>query len=281
MNVADALRDASSTLASTGLKEPQRDARLLLAFAADKPKEFLFAHPEYELDANETEAFCDAIRRRAAHEPVQYITGRTEFYGREFEVSPAVLIPRPETEILVEKAVDSLKNLRAAHFCEVGAGSGCISVSMLAELPNATAVAVDISSEALETARRNAVRRGVAERLELRESDVFDSVPEIGFDAVVSNPPYISLEEIADLDREVRDFEPETALTDRADGLAVIRKIVAGSYHKLAPGGVLFMEIGFGQAERIPPLLSPDRWQNVGLFDDLQAIPRLLRAFRR
>lgn len=281
MNIAEAVKFASTTLSDARLKEPKKDARLLLQFAIRRPKEFLFAHPEYELSGAEQAAFNDAVTRRTDHEPVQYITGRTEFYGLEFIVSPAVLIPRPETEILVENAVEFLRENDAARFCEIGVGSGCISVSMLTQLANATAIAVDRSPEALEVARQNAERHNVIDRLDLRLSDVFDSVAEDGFDAIVSNPPYVSLAEVATLDREVRDFEPEMALTDNSDGLEVIRKIITDSSHKLHSGGVLFMEVGFGQSGRILPLLSDEMWADVRFFSDLQSIPRILRAFRR
>lgn len=280
MTIAEALRDAVQRLAAAGVREAQKDARLLLSFALGRPKEFLFAHPEYELSEAERSSFDDAVHRRENHEPVQYITGRTEFYGLEFAVSPAVLIPRPETEILVENAVNALRGKTAPRFCEIGVGSGCISVSLLCELPNAAAIAVDLSPDALEIARRNAERHNVLNRIDLRLSDVFDSVAEDAFDAVVSNPPYISLDEVAELDSEVRDFEPKMALTDGADGLGVIRKLVEDSYHKLAAGGVLFMEIGHCQSEGVRTLLSPEKWFDVRLFTDLQSIPRVLRAFR-
>ncbi len=281
MNITEALRDASTALRTADLKEPQRDARFLLQFAIRRPKEFLFAHPEYELTGAEQAAFNDAVARRTDHEPVQYITGHTEFYGLEFIVSPAVLIPRPETEVLVENAVEFLRENETTRFCEIGVGSGCISVSMLTQLPNASAIAVDRSRDALEIARQNAEKHNVIDRLDLRLSDVFDSVAEDGFDAVVSNPPYVSIVEIATLDREVRNFEPEMALTDNSDGLEVIRKILAHSSHKLRPGGVLFMEVGYEQSTRILPLLSPEKWADVRFFSDLQSIPRILRAFRR
>ncbi|HQZ82745.1 MAG TPA: peptide chain release factor N(5)-glutamine methyltransferase [Pyrinomonadaceae bacterium] len=280
MNIADTLKHANAALVDAGLKEPQKDARLLLRFALQRAKEFLFAHPEYELSDAEKAAFDAAIGRRSQHEPVQYIIGTTEFYGLEFNVSPAVLIPRPETEILVENAVNALKGNAAARLCEIGVGSGCISVAMLTELPTASAIAVDRSPDALAIARQNAERHKVLDRLDLLLSDVFDSVGEDGFDAVVSNPPYISLAELATLDREVREFEPEIALSDNADGLEIIRKIIAGSSHKLRPGGVLFLEIGYGQSERILPLFSPRKWTDVRFFSDLQSIPRILRAFR-
>ncbi|MBX7061912.1 MAG: peptide chain release factor N(5)-glutamine methyltransferase [Pyrinomonadaceae bacterium] len=280
MTIAEALRDAVHRLAAAGVKEAQKDARLLLSFALGRPKEFLFAHPEYKLSEEEQGSFDEAVHRRENHEPVQYITGRTEFYGLELIVSPAVLIPRPETEILVENAVNALRGKTAPRFCEIGVGSGCISVSLLRELPNAAAIAVDLSPDALELARRNAERHNVLGRLDLRLSDVFDSVVEDAFDAVVSNPPYISLDEVAELDSEVRDFEPRMALTDGADGLGVIQRIIEDSYHKLAAGGVLFMEIGHCQSESVRTLLSPEKWFDVRFFTDLQSIPRVLRAFR-
>lgn len=281
MNIAEALKTAAEKLDAAGLKEPLKDARLLLSFVIERPKEFLFAHPEYELTPAETTSFDDAVSRRVRCEPVQYIIGKTEFYGLEFTVSPAVLIPRPETEILVENAVNILKQNAAARFCEIGVGSGCISVSMLKDLPTASAIAVDRSPEAIEVARINAERHGVLERLDLRLSNVFDLVAEEGFDAIVSNPPYISLAETADLDREVRDFEPKFALTDGADGLSIIRTIITDSYHKLLPGGVLLMEIGYGQTESVRTLLSPEKWLDLRFIADLQNIPRVLQAFRR
>ena len=149
MTIAEALRDAVHRLAAAGVKEAQKDARLLLSFALGRPKEFLFAHPEYKLSEEEQGSFDEAVHRRENHEPVQYITGRTEFYGLELIVSPAVLIPRPETEILVENAVNALRGKTAPRFCEIGVGSGCISVSLLRELPNAAAIAVDLSPDAL------------------------------------------------------------------------------------------------------------------------------------
>lgn len=277
-SIAEELKYAHDVLADNGVAEPHRESVSLLATALERDKTFLYAHPEYALTDREKEVFDSYLRRRASREPYQYITGVQEFYGLEFEVTPDVLIPRPETEMVVEQAVKVLHTMTDPSFCEIGIGSGCISVSILHELSSATAVAVDVSSAALAVTRRNAERLGVSDRLTLIESDIFEALNDTTFDAVVSNPPYVPARDFTGLQAEVRDFEPHFALTDGADGLSIIRRIVADSPGFLRRGGYLLMEIGFDQSEKVAAMFENDVWTTPDLLPDLQGIPRLVSA---
>lgn len=279
-NVSEILRDASEVLRAADIKEPRRDAASLLAFALGRDRTFLIAHTEYELSETEEKLFREILRRRAGREPLQHITGRQEFYGLDFEVSSDVLIPRPETEAIVEAAVEILRASQNPRFCEVGVGSGCISVSILREVETAAACGLDISEKAIEIARRNASRHRVSDRFELKISDVFENLENELFDLIVSNPPYISIGDFAGLEPEVRDFEPRFALTDERNGLSIIERIVVEAPRFLFPGGSLLLEIGFGQAESVREMFSPKIWRAIDLLPDLQGIPRTVRADR-
>jgi release factor glutamine methyltransferase len=276
-NIAEFLQKAIEILSRSGIVEPRREAHSLLTFALKKDKTFLIAHPEYKLSEAEENFFNKIILRRANREPFQYITGVQEFYGLDFEVDETVLIPRPETEMLVENAIEILQNLEKPHFCEVGTGSGCISVSILHNLSKAIAVGLDVSAEALRMTRQNAEKHGVEERLQLRNSDVFSALPVTKFDLIVSNPPYIPKKDFAVLQPEVKDFEPELALTDGKDGLSIIEQIILDAPKFLKPNGFLLLEIGFGQA-KVKLTFSATIWQTVEIFPDLQGIPRMVRA---
>jgi release factor glutamine methyltransferase len=277
-NIAKHLSEAAAALKSASVAEPRRESNSLLAFALRRDKTFLVAHPEYELTEEEQKRFGQFVARRGNREPFQYITGRQEFYGLEFFVTPDVLIPRPETEIIVEKGVEYLKGRSDASFCDVGTGSGCISVALLNNLPCAYGTALDISAAALEVARANAEANTVSDRLILRLSDVFSNQQNEQFDLVVSNPPYIPRNEMASLQTEVRKFEPPAALTDGADGLSIVGKIINESPRFLRPGGLLLIEIGIKQDEYVIPMFSPDIWETPAMIPDLQSIPRVVRA---
>ena len=276
-SIDNALMSAEEILRESGVAEPRREAISLLTFATGREKAFVYAHPEHELSADDVRTLDAILQRRAAREPLQYITGRQEFYGREFVVTPDVLIPRPETEMVVEQSIALLKD--TSSICEVGVGSGCIAISILAEVNGAQAVGLDVSPRALAVARRNAERHGVADRLRLVESDVFDRLGRDGrFDLIVSNPPYVPVRDLDGLQAEVRDFEPVIALTDGGDGLSVVRRIVDQAPMFLVNGGYLLIEIGFDQSERVAGLFSSDIWQRPELLPDLQGIPRLVKA---
>jgi release factor glutamine methyltransferase len=211
---------------------------------------------------------------------LQYIKGTQEFYGLDFEVNENVLIPRPETELLVETALETLKGTDSPLVCDVGTGSGCIAVSLLHARRDARALALDVSSAALEVAARNAARWRVADRIDFLVSDCFDALAPnehaaaARFDLVASNPPYVAEDDLEGLQREVRDHEPRVALTPGGDGLSVIRRLVSESPRHLKPGGHLLLEIGFGQHERVAALVDPRVWTLLDIHRDLQGIPR-------
>lgn len=277
LSIMEALAEAETMLARNGIAESRREAMSLLEFAIGKDKTFLYAHPETMLSPAEVEHYVSIVRRRSEREPLQYITGVQEFYGRIFEVTPDVLVPRPETEMVVEQGSRLIRE--GGHFCEVGIGSGCIAISILAETNGTSAIGLDVSASALAVAYRNAQRHDVADRLELEQSDVFSALdPGSRFDMIVSNPPYVPIRDLPGLQPEVRDFEPEVALTDGADGLSIIREIIAGSPRFLRRGGFLLMEIGFDQSERIAAMFDGAFWERPELLPDLQGIPRLVKA---
>ncbi len=278
MKISEHLKISAATLRESGVAEPRREANSLLAFALNKNQTFLIAHDDYELSESEKTRFQELIRRRAAREPFQYITGRQEFYGLDFAVSPAVLIPRPETEMLVAAAIEILRG--NARFCEVGIGSGCVSTAILHRIETATAAGLDVSETALEIARMNAEANRVGVRLELRKSDVYESLNAEKFDLIVSNPPYISREEMKTLQMEVRAYEPVTALTDGADGLSIIERIIAGAPRFLNAEGILLLEIGHRQAAEVKEMFDPNVWRSVESLPDFQRIERVIKARR-
>lgn len=281
MNVQECIVEASSIFSSAGIAEPSREARSLLAFALGRETTYLFAHPESRLSQTELSRYRELVRRRESHEPLQYIVGKQEFFALDFKVSPDVLIPRPETELLVETAIKLLKTVDSPRICEVGVGSGCISVALLKNLPAAIVIGLDISAPALEIARANAVIHKVADRLTLHYSDMFSKLEERGFDAIVSNPPYVVVQDFGYLQPEVRDYEPRIALTDGADGLIIIRQLISESPRFLVPGGLLIFEFGFDQVENVKRLLDSKIWRSIEISADLQGIPRTATAILR
>lgn len=278
MNIFEILKTATAILHESGIAEPRREANSLLAFALQKDRTFLIAHSEYELSSEEEINFQTLLQRRSSRQPFQYITGKQEFYGLDFIVSPDVLIPRSETELMVEAAIEILRVTENPRFCEIGVGSGCISVSILFESRTAMAIASDISERALQTALKNAENHQVSERLELKISDVFDNLNNEKFDLIVSNPPYISGADFIGLQTEVREFEPQIALTDGKDGLSIIEKIIAHAPEFLKPNGFLLLEIGFNQSEKVRKMFSGNVWQTPEFLPDLQNIPRVVKV---
>lgn len=273
------IKIGAEMLAAARIPESRREAASLLAWAMKKDRAFLIAHPELAPPESQAVLYLEYLTRRSSHEPFHYITGTKEFYGLDFKVSPAVLIPRPETEMLVEQAIEFLSDRPQPFFCEVGVGSGCISIAVLANLATANAVGLEISDEAVAIAGQNSVRHGVSSRFDLRRSDLFwelDAAEE--FDLIVSNPPYISIDEFTQLEAGVREFEPTTALTDGDDGLSIIRWIVADAPAFLRPGGLLILEIGYQQADRVMGLLRGGPWENIAARSDFQGIRRTIGA---
>jgi release factor glutamine methyltransferase len=264
-------------LSAAGVPEARREAMSLAGHVSGRDRTFLITHPEAELALSEAQQLREAVERRAKGEPLQYITGHQEFYGLDFIVTPDVLIPRPETELLVETALELLGQPREPQLiCDVGTGSGCIPITLLHERPLMRAVGLDISLNALRIAALNAERLNVSERFSLVASDCFDALDSTGarFKMIVSNPPYIAEDALAELQREVRDYEPRTALTPGGDGLSIIMHLLSDAPLYLESGGHLLMEIGFDQGEAVSELVDRNVWQILGIRKDLQGIPR-------
>lgn len=277
-SIADSLNRAGRILAPSGIAEPRREAISLLVASIKRDKAFVYAHPEYELTPDETAVLDSFLERRANREPLQYIVGVQEFYGLDFEVTPDVLIPRPETELLVEHALKILESKPALSFCEVGIGSGCISVSILYHAKNARATGLDVSTAAIRIAKLNAETHRVSDRLTILESDAFDALGDDRFGLIISNPPYISATQMRSLQPEVRDYEPRSALTDERDGLSIIRRLVAEAANHLSDRGFLAIEIGFDQSEEVASLFDPGVWHGPEFISDLQGFRRVISA---
>lgn len=274
--IAEILKEAASELDSAGVPDARREAGSLLSFILGKDRTFLISHAEDETDENSFVRFREFVERRAAGQPLQYITGVQDFYGREFRVTPDVLIPRPETELLVEAALQIVGDT-APLICDVGTGSGCIAVTLLCELANARALAIDKSPAALEIAKLNAQTFSVADRASFVISDCFDSVEHhYQFDLIVSNPPYVAEAALKGLQREVRDHEPLIALSPGGDGLSVIRRLIDEGPAFVKPNGHLLMEIGFDQGEAVENLVKDSAWSLREICPDLQGIPRIV-----
>lgn len=281
ISIAESILAAAQTLRLAGVPEARREAASLLEYVIDRDRTFIITNAEHLVSAKQQERFRECVARRAKREPLQHITGRQAFYGLDFEVTKDVLIPRPETESLVETALGLIGDAEAAPFiCDVGTGSGCIAISLLHERPRANAVAIDISEAAIRVAQRNAARHSVSERIVFTVSDCFSSIQaqETKFDFVVSNPPYVSGAAFDALQREVRDHEPRVALTPGVDddGLSVIKRVLAESAEVLKSGGYLLMEIGFDQAAAITSLIDSNVWKLLDIHQDLQNIPRIV-----
>jgi release factor glutamine methyltransferase len=281
-SIAAALAEATQLLRAGGRGDARRDAATLLMHTLACDRAFLITHMEDALAPDALAQFRLSVERRAQGEPLQYITGRQEFYGLMFEVTPDVLIPRPETELLVASALKLLRDTRAPQLCDVGTGSGCIPVALLHERAEARAIGLDISPAALAVAARNAARHGVADRLQLIVSDCFAALAatKTDFDLILSNPPYVAESDLTGLQREVRDFEPRIALTPGGDGLSIIRRLLADAPRLLKSGGHLLFEIGFNQHEAVAQLIDPSVWTLLDVHQDLQGIPRTV-ALRR
>jgi release factor glutamine methyltransferase len=284
ISIAEAVRSASQILDRAGVPEPRREASSLLSFILKKDRTFLISHAEDLVEDELLMQFQESVERRAGREPLQYITGVQDFFGREFCVTPDVLIPRPETELLVEAAIELIGGTDSAPFvCDVGTGSGCIALTLLCEINNARAVAIDKSEAALELAKLNARKQSVAGRMVFVVSDCFNSLDkdEYQFDVVVSNPPYISAATIEGLQREVKDHEPLMALSGGADGLSIIRRLLLEAPAFLKANGYMIMEIGFDQGESVKDLVEEDRWHLLEIRPDLQGIPRIVILQKR
>jgi release factor glutamine methyltransferase len=243
---------------------------------------YLYAHPERELTSEEQTGYDDVIAQRSTGMPSQYITGHQEFWGLDFVVTPGVLIPRPETEHLVETVLELAGGMPAPRIVDVGTGSGCIALALAHELKSAELFAVDLSADALEIARANAARLQLDGRVKFVQSNVLEALAGCrDFDFVISNPPYVGKNEADKVQRSVFEFEPRMAVFSGESGLDVIRPLIEEAHAALKPGGWLAMEIGYSMRDMVLTLLSPTMWDDVRVVPDLQGIPRVIAARRR
>ena len=256
------------------------DAEFLLRYLLKLERAALIVRWNERLHENEAARYAELVGRRQLGEPIQYITGEAEFYGLPFQVTPAVLIPRPETEHLVEKIVELAPLFPKPRMVDVGTGSGAIAVALAHEWPDAQVTAIDISEDALKVAEANARRTGFAKQVRLLQGDLLTPVAGEHFEFVVSNPPYVSSGDRASMDVEVREFEPETALFAGTDGLAVYRRLIPQAANVLVPGGYIALEIGYDQRDAICELLSANGFEEVEFVADLQGIARVAVARR-
>jgi len=316
--LGQSLKTAIERFTAEAVPSPRMNAELLLMFTLGRDRAYLYGHPEQPLTADEQARYEDALAQRSRGIPAQYITGHQEFWGMDLIVTPAVLIPRPETEHVVEAVLERVgrtfdpskssvgraflsdKNVMdnmavsretdadqttragapAPHvrIVDVGTGSGCIALALARELPNAEIHATDISPAALEIARANAARHQLESRIQFHQADLLQGIEKNAFDFVVSNPPYVGESEGDSVQLEVRKFEPRTAVFAGPTGMEVIERLIPQAREVLSPGGWLIMEISGTIAQRVRDLLSS--WQDVQITNDLQDIPRVATARR-
>ncbi|MGH9772125.1 MAG: peptide chain release factor N(5)-glutamine methyltransferase [Candidatus Acidiferrales bacterium] len=304
-DIRAALKEAIVRLRAAKVPSHTLAAELLLMHALGRDRTWIYTHPETRLQPAEVEIYLSLVTRRAAGEPTQYLTGKQEFWGLEFEVTPAVLIPRPETEHVIEVALDRLgargikirldtggpsEPLRVA---DIGTGSGCLAVALARELPHAEIFAVDISAGALEVARRNAARHGLAGRIHFVQCDLLETFLASSvagraqadsnllemFDLIVSNPPYVGYNEATTLPREVLEYEPHAALFGGATGVEIYERLIGQADFLLRARGILVLELGYNSADHVLGILHAQPcWANINVMNDLAGIPRVIFA---
>ena len=300
MDIRAALKLGIAQLRDAHVPSDTLAAELLLLHATGRTRTSLYSHPEDQLTAAESQTYFHLIEKRAAGIPTQHLTGKQEFWGLELEVTPDVLIPRPETEHVIEVALDrlALRDLRGRHkqnmtgegllFADIGTGCGCIALALAKEFPAAQIYALDISPAALAVARRNAAHLDFANRIQFAQSNLFAAFHESQvtshesrlLDLIASNPPYIGRHEASTLAREVREHEPEIALYGGEEGYELYADLVTQSAAHLKPGGILVLELGHDSLPAVRPLFDTPDWTNVGVTNDLAGIPRVISAER-
>jgi release factor glutamine methyltransferase len=274
MQLKEALAQAVQELEDAAVGSPRLNAEMLLMFVLGVGRAYLYGHPERELTSQEEDSYFEAIAERARGVPAQYIIGHQEFWGLDFVVTPAVLIPRPETEHVVEAALELAQGIDRPRIVDVGTGSGCIALALAHELKRSEIDAVDISVGALEIAKANAVRLQLADRVNFREANLLEGFETPEFDLVVSNPPYVGECEADKVQAEVRKFEPHVAVFGGPLGTEIVTRLLEQAHRALKPGGYVLVEIGFSQSEKVREMAKA--FDDVRFVEDLQGIPRVL-----
>ena len=279
MTVLEAIQKSTDFLTKKGVESPRLQTELLLAHQLKMPRMKLYLNFDRVLTAPETDGLRELIKRRAAREPLQHITGATSFCGHEITVNRHALIPRPETELLAELGWKFLSERQTPATLDFGTGTGCIAIAIAAKCPTAKVTALDISTEALALAKQNAEQNKVAERIVFLPSDDFTALTGLNqFDLIISNPPYIASAEIAILEPEVKDFDPRAALDGGADGLDFYRRLAAEAKPFLKPDGKIMVEFGDGQAEDIKTIFETAKWIVEAIQEDYSQRARILTA---
>ena len=283
--VCDALNNGRMLLKNSNIENFKSECLMILSHVLNKNSTFIFTYPKYELKDYEYNQFMTYINRRCNNEPLQYILGSQEFMGLNFKVNTSVLIPRQDTEILVETILNNLPSLKKISILDIGTGSGCIAISLAHFIKNSYIVALDISKTALEVAYYNACDNKVVDKIYFLESNLLSSFEDPNsklvdiiknkFDIIVSNPPYISLDEMKTLDKEVFHFEPHSALYGGIDGLDFYKKIITQSTNFLKPNGLLTFEVGYNQSMSVSSLMK-DTYKDIKIIKDLNKIDRVI-----
>lgn len=283
--ILELLSEATSFMQGRGIDSPRVSAEVLLGHALGLGRVDLYARYDAPVESVPLTTFRELVRKRLDRVPLQYLTGKVEFYSRTFSVREGVFIPRPETEVLVDKALEALGKEGAARIAEIGVGSGAVLVTLLLERPDATAFGSDVSARALELAGANAAKHGVAERVAFQEGSLLDALrtlDEASLDLLLANPPYLSEETVATLAPEVKDHEPRAALIAAENGLAALRVIIDGAWSWLKPGGCLALEIGDTQGTAVQELFEASaRYESVTLSRDFAGKDRVVVARTR
>lgn len=264
---------------SKNIESARLDAEVLLSHVLGQERIYLYVHFDEPMEQAELGKFREYVKKRAQHVPVAYIIGEKEFMGLPFKVTPDTLIPRPDTEILVENVLANLAEDETVQIVDIGTGSGAIILSLLANLPKARGKTVDIAVKAVEVAKENAVRLQVADRCEFLVGDLFAPLQDSKFDVIVSNPPYIPQKDIATLEVDVRAYEPVSALTDGGDGLSYYRRLLAEGKRYLKENGFIALEIGIHQAQAVKRIALDNGWRNIKIIKDYAGIDRVVLAW--
>lgn len=278
ITVLESINLSTQYLSKKGIESPRTNAELLLANIIGCKRLELYLSFDRPLGETELQMYREQIKRRGRFEPLQYITGKVEFFGLELEVNPAVLIPRPETELLVENILHQFSKEKELIILDIGCGSGNIAIALAANLPAAKITSTDVSAEALKVAEENSKKHNVSSRIKFVKHNILlndlNNFPM--FDFVVSNPPYVSQESFSTLQREIKEFEPGIAITDDSDGYTFFRIITEKARAKLKEDGKLFFEVAQGQSEDVQQIMAKNNFQNIGVIKDYQNIDRVI-----
>ena len=268
MNIEIAIKNACRELKKNNISSALLDSELLLSKVIKKDRKFILLNLDKELNKSDQDNFEKLIIKRSKGKPLAYLTGKKSFWNYEFKINEKVLIPRPDSEIIIEQVLDIYKNKRNLNFLEVGVGSGCIALSILMEKKSFLATGIDISQECIEICRDNANKLGVSNRIKLLKSDV-DNLIFRKYDLVVSNPPYIKKLDLSMLDKEVKNYEPKLALDGGLEGLSVIKKVIEKSTDLIKINGKLILEIGYDQREPVKKMLNENNFYINRILKDL------------